>query len=166
MEKMEALQGMSMSEFDQELLDALFKLDFKLPNGKRVVGTFHPDTQIDYENLEDQLADTPAKYAFWSAILSEQKYKVAAVEKSISRRRAILTDQMVTKGNSEGVKIHKYLLDELIEADDKMFELSMKLIKEQRILGKLWTAVNALQMKSEHLRSLAGFKKQELRDSS
>lgn len=153
-------------EINKEISDTLFKLDFKLPNGKRVVGNFHPDTTIDYENLEEQLADTPSKYAFWSAILSEQKYKVAAVEKTIARRRAVLTDQMVTKGNSEGVKIHKYLLDELIEADEDMYKLSMKLIKEQRLLGKLWTAVNALQMKSEHLRSLAGFKKQEMRDVS
>lgn len=148
-----------------DIVDALFKLDFKLPNGKRVVGTFHTDVQIDYENLEDQLADTPAKYAFWSAVLSEQKYKIAATERAIARRRAILTNDMVSKSNDDGVKLHKYLLDELIEADEDMFKLSLTLIKEQRLLGKLWTAVNALQMKSEHLRSLAGFKKQELRDS-
>lgn len=151
--------------YEQGIIDALFELDFKLPNGKRVAGTFYPDTVIDYENLESQLADTPSKFAFWSAILSEQKYKVAIAEKKISRRRARLTDDLMTKGTNNGVKIHKYLLDELIEVDDEMLKLTTKLIVEQRILGKLWTAVNALQMKSEHLRSLAGFKKQEMRDA-
>ena len=70
-------------EVNKELSDTLFKLDFKLPNGKRVTGNFYPDLEIDYEELEEQLADTPSKYAFWSAILSEQKYKVAATEKAI-----------------------------------------------------------------------------------
>jgi len=152
-------------EFDKQMMDSLFQLNFKLPNGQKIIGNFYPDTEIDYDQLEEQLANMPSKFAFWSVLLGEQKYKVALIEKQISRRRSKLCENFLNEGKEEGVRLTKYLLDELVEADDKMLELDSRLIKENRVLSKLWVVVNALQMKSEHLRSLAGFKKQELRDS-
>lgn len=152
--------------FDEEVAKVLFKLDFKLPNGQRVTGDFRPATKIDYDSLEEQLAETPSQFAWWSSLLAEQRTKVQTIEKQISRRRAKLTEQFFNNGQESGIRIHKYLIDELVEADDKMLTLNAKLIEANRIQSKLWAAVQALQMKSEHLRSLAGFKKQEMRDSS
>lgn len=151
---------------DEDVAKILFKLDFKLPNGQRVTGNFQPATKIDYDSLEEQLAETPSQFAWWSSLLAEQRTKVQTIEKQISRRRAKLTEQFFNNGQKDGVRIHKYLIDELVEADDQMLKLDAKLIEANRVQSKLWAAVQALQMKSEHLRSLAGFKKQEMRDSS
>ena len=71
-------------------------------------------------------------------------------------------DQMVIKiGSNSAVKVN----DEIVEADDKILELQTFLMLAQRSLGKLYGFVDAIRMKSEHLRSLAGFKRQEMRDA-
>ena len=60
----------------------------------------------------------------------------------------------------------KYVLDEIVEADDTMLALQSKLMIAERALSKLYGFVDSLKMKSEHLRSLAGFKRQEMRDAN
>lgn len=151
-------------EFDNDTNEALFSLNFTLPNKQKVSGNFYSDTTIDYEKLEQELVEAPSKFAFWSVLLAEQKYKVSVVEKQVTRRRAKVYETM--KNNDNGVKLTKYMMDELVAGDDEILELEGRLILERKIESKLWAAVEALKMKSEHLRSLAGFKKQELRDLS
>ena len=153
------------SNFDEAVSDTVFKLKVVLPDGQTVTKDFSVDVEIDYDMLEEQLADTPAIYAFLSSVLSEQKHVCAKLERSCARRRAIVIQKANETALTEGLKLHKYVLDDLAEADDVMLELQGKLMLAQRSLGKLYGFVDAIRMKSEHLRSLAGFKRQEMRDA-
>lgn len=153
----------TMSLTDEEVASALFQLNFTLPNGQKVTGSFEADTKIDYDSLEEQLAETPAKYAFWSALLGEQKYAVSVLEKQVARRRSKLCEGFQASAQDEGIKLAKHVIDEMVQADTIMFELEARLLQANRTLSKLWVIENALKMKSEHLRSLAGFKREEKR---
>jgi uncharacterized protein (DUF1778 family) len=153
------------SNFDEELAQAVFKLKVELPNGKIVTKNFSADVVVDYDMLEEQLAETPAIYAFLSAVLSEQKHACAKLERLIARRRAIIVQNANETAKSEGMKLHKFILDEIVEADDKILELQSQLMLAQRTLGKLYGFVDAIRMKNDNLRTLAGFKKEELRNS-
>lgn len=151
--------------FTEELRGTVFKLKVELPNGQTVDRDFSIDMDIDYNMLEEQLAETPAQYALLSSILAEQRHTVAKLERLIARRRAVIAENANQAAKVEDIKLHKYVLDELVEADDKILELQGKLMLEQRTLSKMYGFVDALKMKSEHLRSLAGFKRQEMRDA-
>lgn len=153
------------NNFDDDLAQSVFKLKVELPNGKVITKNFSVDVEIDYDMLEEQLAETPAVYAFLSSVLSEQKHTCAKLERLIARRRAVIAQNANETAKTAGIKLHKYVLDEIVEADDKILELQGQLMLAQRTLGKLYGFVDAIRMKSEHLRSLAGFKRQEMRDA-
>jgi uncharacterized protein (DUF1778 family) len=154
-----------LGEFEPELVETVFKLRVELPNGKIVTKDFSVDLEIDYDLLEEQLSETPAMFAFVSSMLSEQKYVCAKFERQIARRRAKIIQNANETAQADGMKLHKYVLDEIVEADDTILEYQSQLMLAQRSLGKLYGLVDSMRMKSEHLRSLAGFKRQEMRNS-
>lgn len=149
----------------EDIANALFKIRVELPNGKIVERNFSADVSPNYDMLEEQLIETPAIYAFWSSVLSEQKFAVAKLERLIARRRSIICDEALRTARDDGGRVTKYVLDEIVEADDSILELQTKLMIAQRSLSKLFGVVDSLRIKSEALRSLAGFKRQEMRDS-
>lgn len=149
----------------EDIANAIFKIRIELPNGKIVERDFSTDVSPNYDMLEEQLIETPAIYAFWSTILSEQKFVVAKLERLIARRRSIICDEALRTARDDGGRVTKYVLDEIVEADDSILELQTKLMIAQRSLSKLFGVVDSLRIKSEALRSLAGFKRQEMRDS-
>lgn len=154
-----------LADFDQSLIETIFKLRVELPNGQVVTKDFSVDLDIDYDLLEEQLGETPAMFAFLSSMLSEQKYVCAKLERQIARRRAKIIQNANETAQTEGMKLYKHVLDEIVEADDDILTYQSQLMLAQRSLGKLYGLVDAMRMKSEHLRSLAGFKRQELRDA-
>lgn len=149
----------------EDIANAIFKIRIELPNGKIVERDFSTDVSPNYDMLEEQLIETPAIYAFWSTVLSEQKFVVAKLERLIARRRSIICDEALRTARDDGGRVTKYVLDEIVEADDSILELQTKLMIAQRSLSKLFGVVDSLRIKSEALRSLAGFKRQEMRDS-
>lgn len=154
-----------LADFEPELIETVFKLRVELPNGKVVTKDFSVDLDIDYDLLEEQLGEAPAIFAFLSSMLSEQKYVCAKLERQIARRRAKIVQNANETAQADGMKLHKYVLDEIVEADDTILEYQSQLMLAQRSLGKLYGLVDSMRMKSEHLRSLAGFKRQEMRNA-
>lgn len=154
-----------LDNFNKDLASAVFRLKVDLPNGKTVDRDFSIDMGIDYDMLEEQLAETPAQFAFLSAVLAEQRHVVNKLERLISRRRAVISQEANNTAKTEGMKLHKFVLDEIVEADDKILELQGRLMLEQRTLSKLYGFVDSIRIKSDALRTLAGFKKEELRKS-
>lgn len=154
-----------INNFDEELRSTVFKLKVELPNGKVVSRDFSVDIDFDYDMLEEELTKTPAMFAFLSSLLSEQKFACAKIERSIARRRAKIIENANTTAQSSGLKLHKYVLDDLVEADDEILELQGRLMLAQRSLGKLYGFVDAMRIKNDNLRTLAGFKKEEMRHS-
>jgi len=148
----------------KELINAIYKIRVDLQNGKIIERNFSTDLTIDYEILEEQLAETPAAFALWSSVLAEQRFVVAKLERLIARRRAKVCNN-AREVAEEGAKLHKYVLDEIVEGDDEILKLQGQLMIANRSLSKLYGIVDAMKMKSEHLRSLAGFKRQEMRNS-
>jgi hypothetical protein len=134
-------------------------------SGKEISKDFRTDVEIDYDNLEEQLARTPSAFAYWAGVLSEQKMVVGVWERKIKRRRAVVAEQILKASKAEGISLRAADIKELIEADDVLEKLEAELLIAQRSAGKLYNIVEAIKMKSEHLRSLAGFKRQELRDA-
>lgn len=147
-----------------DIADFIFRIKIPVPNQNPIERDFSADVNVDYEMLEEQLAEIPSQYAFWSTLLSEQKFTVAKIERMIARRRSAISENAIEVAKGQDSKLTKYMLDELVEADDKMLELQTQLVSAERTLSKLFGLVEAMKMKSDSLRSLAGFKKEEMRE--
>jgi predicted aspartyl protease len=125
-----------------------------------------PDLDIDYEILEEQMADLPAQYAFWSAVYSEVRLGVAVAERKLKARKAQVTKLVSDEFRKEtGKTPAAEVLRVVIEADERLNEAEMNFQHAQMQSGKLYHMLEALKMKAELSRSLLGVKKQE-RDNS
>lgn len=157
-----------MSWFDENLGDDLANQLIKIKttvNDQKVERDVRPDVIIDYDQLERQLEETPSMFVFWSMLLAEAKKEVATLERVIAVRRGQVTRELLDAAKNENVKTRASDIESLMESDQRIIDLESKLILANRTLSKMFAIVDAIKMKSEHLRSLAGFKKQELRDA-
>jgi transcriptional regulator with PAS, ATPase and Fis domain len=157
------------SNVSEDIAKALIKVNVKVQDesGKTIIISkdFRPDVDINYENLERQLSEAPSLFAYWAMVMSEQKTVVGVLERKIKRRRAVATNQVVRQAKNEGVVLKVDDVKSLVEMDDELELLEAELLIAERTSGKLWNIVEALKMKSENLRSLSGFKKQEMKDA-
>jgi hypothetical protein len=98
-------------------------------------------------------------------LLAEAKKAVATLERVIDIRKGQVTKELLDAANKDGVKTRASDVELLLKTDESLIELESKLLIANRTQSKMFAIVDAIRMKSEHLRSLAGFKKQELRDT-
>lgn len=152
------------SLYGDDIADAIAHVRIKI-DGKMREFDFTGDIDINYETLQDDLIEQPAILSFWSTILSKQKSVVSTINLCIKRQKAAVFQNLIEASRASGTKIPKYELDEIVELDEKLIELQMNLIKEERKLSKLYGVVDTIKTKGDNLRSLAGFKRQEMRDS-
>ncbi len=153
----------------QELVEStLFRFKIKLnsinPETKknRVIEVdILPDLDLDYDLLEEQIQELPAQYAFWSAAYSECRNMVAVAERAVKYRRAQAIRAVQEDARDNKVKFTAEQVKHLIEADEALVKADQKLQEFQMKAGKLFHMLEALKMKAELSRSLAGFKRQE-----
>lgn len=149
----------------EEIAETIIRVKVNLPKQRYVERDFRPDVAVEYDNLEVQLEHTPSSFAFWSVVLAEHRAAVAIIERKIKARRAALTNELLEKAKLDGVKIAQWQVETLIETDDTLITFESELILANRTLSKLYAIVDAIRMKSDNLRSLAGFKREELKES-
>jgi hypothetical protein len=147
----------------EDLATRIIKIRVNL--GKEIVEKdFRPDLHIDYETLEQDLEAIPQIFAYWAMVYSESKAEVAKLDRMVKRRRAMVMETILQEAKkNEMPKVSKDIFKELIEKDEKLTAIELKLLLANRNMGKLWNIVEAMKIKAEALRSLAGFKRQEQR---
>ena len=138
-----------------------FKFNVKLSNAQSVVINIPAMTNIDYESLEEDMADIPSELSYYGVIHSELKYAIAVIDRKIKARRGILTEQSMDVLNKERLKLTEFQLKNIIESDEVLNELELLLAKTWRDAGKMYYMVDTLKAKLDVARSLAGFKKQD-----
>lgn len=150
---------------DKDISNILCEIELiVIKDGKKVklkTRDFRPDLDVDYDNLEAQLEEIPSQHAFWSLLLAEQESELSILERKNKFKRAQITEQILDEAKKNNVKLPRWEMDELLEAHSDVGIVEMKLILAKRNKLKLKAVVDSLKMKSESLRSLAGFKRQE-----
>tara|TARA_R100001244_G_scaffold25113_2_gene25409 strand:- start:71204 stop:71692 length:489 start_codon:yes stop_codon:yes gene_type:complete len=151
--------------FGEELVDQLFRVTVTPKTGKKITREFAADLHIDYENIQQELIEAPAIYAFWSTVLANQRLVVDTLKQQVIAKSAKIQQQVIDAAKTGGVKVVKYQLDGLVEADDSVVKLQMRLAVEEKRLSVLYGVIKGLEIKSNNLRSLAGFAKMEMENS-
>jgi len=148
-----------------DIANTVFKIVARLPNGT-IERDIRQDVEIDYDQLEQQLQDIPAIYSFYSSLLADQKLYVALKKRLVLRRRAVAMDALVQEARAQDRNLRRQDLEDLVENDEVLNRLIAQLMLAEKSESKLLGAVSALKLKAEALRSLAGFKKQEMQELS
>lgn len=152
----------------EELVNStIFRFRITLP-GKQPIRAevdLLADLDVDYEDLEQQMSQIPSIYAYWAAIYSELRRITATLERAIKARRGAAVAHIVEEGRNSQTKLTDKSVAMLLEKDTKLDELEHQLNKVNMNVGKLYHMLEALKMKADMLRSLAGFKRQERADS-
>jgi len=153
---------MSIQDIPEEIKKILFHIKVVLGKGKEINCQTNEDLVINYDEIEFELEHMPQIYHAWSQLYSEAKEQCNIAEKRIRRRRGILTQEIISSG---GKSLSRGTLTDIVECDDPLLELEAEHIRLQKLAGKLYFTLEALKMKSEHMRSLCGFKKLEMQSS-
>lgn len=121
-----------------------------------------PDLDLDYEILEQIMGDIPSQYAFWSSVYSEVRMGVAVAERKLKMRFGKATERIHQEFTKQGLKPPAAdVIKRIAESDEDLVRADMELQKTQMHAGKLYHMLEALKMKAELARSLAGFKRNE-----
>ena len=148
---------------DDNIANWLFNIKIQLPDRSLFQRDVRPDISVDYDALEEQLAEIPAVICFWDQLLAEQRFVISVLEAKKDAIRAEVASELFKESGDAGVKMPAYILKDLVNNDERMIELMGKMIMEVRKENKLRAVVSSLQRKAESLRSLAGFKREERR---
>ncbi len=156
-----------------ELVDStLFRFDVQLqvisgfdennkPIYRKIEVDMLPTVNLDYENLEIEMARIPAEYAFWSSVYSELRLGVAIAEKKLRARKGKVVESITNKCAADKIRLTADQIKAIAESDAGLIDAELKYDKAQMTCGKVYHMLEALKMKSELARSLAGFKKRE-----
>lgn len=124
-----------------------------------------PDVAIDYDMLEEQLAETPEMLVFWDLLLAEQTTKVAVLERRAKLLRGEVTQRILQDARDGEYGVRRSDVEDIIESDEQVVNVEAEIILNTLVENKLKAVVSALRSKSENLRSLAGFKREEKRQA-
>lgn len=150
-----------------ELMDStLFKFEVNIGKGNKVEVNIASDLDIDYHDIQNQLAEVPSQFAYWSSIYSELKMQVNKIERQIKIKRGQLVDRTIKEATEAQVRLTDKQVQNIIESDDDLNKLESALIVMNKHVGKLYYMIEALRMKSDSIRSLAGFARQEMQHST
>lgn len=129
---------------------------------KKVQLDIVPDLDLNYEILEKQMEQLPSQYAFYSMMYSETRLKVSVEERRLKAIKGELIQEIQRRAHESKVKIPVEHAKSIVESDSQIIDADKRLQIAQMQCGKLYHMLEALKMKSELARSLAGFKKQEM----
>jgi hypothetical protein len=153
--------GWVAKHISSEIAEYVFNIRITLTNRSLFQRDVRPDLTIDFDGLENQLAELPEMLCFFDQLLAEQRATVSTLEAEQEVTKATIIDEIIDRSRQQGIKTSVQVMNNIINADDRMTLLQAKIIKEEKAENKIRAVVNALQRKSDHLRSLAGFKREE-----
>ena len=158
---------MNKSWFDSisnDVADVISNIVLRITVGdgdKSISRDVRPDVSVDYDMLEDQLEECPSVLFFYSQMLADQKSKTNIIERQIKIKRSTLVEEFLNNAHQANVNIRRRDIDDLIESDEDLQKLEVQLIISRRTESRLYGIVDAVKMRFDALRSLAGFKREE-----
>lgn len=139
-------------------------------------GDFLASLVINYDRLQDELEKLPALYSFMTMILAESEAQVNLAKKKSELIRSTLHSGLIGRYNEETQQIERdtkqstdklpqWQAKHIVESDEELNRADVDYIIKRKNYVKIKGIVDALRMKSDHLRSLSGFKRQEMKES-
>jgi hypothetical protein len=148
-----------IEELPDDIKQALCTISVKFRGEKRnfAIGD---ELRIDYEHIEHEMEELPNKFHLWAMLYSEVREQKEVVEKKVRKRKGILYDEIRKQLGDE--RLRRSDIDDIMEVDEMLETLEAQQIILEKQCQKLWFVLESLRMKNDNIRSLSGFRKQEL----
>jgi len=117
--------------------------------------------EIDVDNIERHLRDTPAQYAFISEVFAEAKKQLSVIERSIKLRRSQIFKECYEKGGSEKVRLTVEQIKAIVELDEEVTRLEDLGFNADSRVSKLFGLLKSVELKNNNIAQLAKMKVQE-----
>ena len=144
---------------------SLFQFKIRLQNGTVININLVDDIDINFEILEEQHERIPAQYMYWAAVYSELRSSVSILELKMRQKRASIVRKTLEEFREKNTKPTDKQTAAILDGDSDLIKMEAELAILQKNVGKVYHMVEAIKLKSEHSRSLAGFKRQEKEQS-
>lgn len=145
----------------KEISDYVYNIKIKVGNRSPLITNIKKLLEINYEEIETDLEHLPSILYFFESLLSDQKIVVSTLEYKYESSKSQFFSKMIEKAETDNIKLSVTMIKELVCSDENVLKTAVERIIEQQKLERLRAIVNCLVKKSEHLRSLAGFKREE-----
>lgn len=152
-------------EVPSDIAAKLYRFKVDLGGESKANIDMSSNLNVDYDTLQEDMAQLPGEYAFVSSVFSEAKAMVAVIERAIKIKRGQLAEKIIDMAREQKVKLSEKVVLAIIEKDEQLGRLENKLIIAQKHAGKLYHLLKLKDMKFEIMRSLAGFKKQDFKNA-
>lgn len=149
----------STAELPTDIKEALCKIKVKF-RGQTQEFDLKDSLKIDYDDIEEEMEKLPHIYQVWAMLYAEVKEQKETIDKKIRKRKGILYKAILEE--SGGKNMRRGDITDLMEIDDVLEKLEAANIIVNKQCQKLWFILESLKMKNDNIRSLSGFKKQEL----
>ena len=146
---------------DDIIESTIFKFNIVLPNGNKIDLDLAPPLDVDYDNVEVQMQEIAAQYAYFGFLYSEIKQRITILERKAKVRRGYATEMAIDVGRTANVKPTADQVKSIVEQDEELNTIEQTLATCNKWAGKLYFLTQALQMKSEVLRSLCSVRRAE-----
>lgn len=102
-----------VNDLDSDRIDVI---DY---NGQMTTYSVSQELAVNEQNYQQEFIRQPAKYAFWSAVLQQAKYVLAAQESRLEKVHAQVYNKVNTALLKEGMRPTKDLIEAQIVLDDE-----------------------------------------------
>jgi hypothetical protein len=148
----------SATELPDDIKSAICTVKVTMKNIKHEF-VVKDDLNIDYENMETEMEQLPNIFHMWAMLYSEVREQKEVIEKKIKKRRGVLYKEIAEQG---GKDLRRSDMVDIMETDELLENLEIKNILISKQSQKLWYILESIKMKNDNMRSLSGFKKQEM----
>lgn len=152
----------SASELPDDIKEALCKIKVKF-RGQTREFDIKDGLSIDYDHMEEEMEHIPHVYQLWAMLYTEVREQKETTDKKIRKRKGILYQAIQETG---GKNLRRSDIADIMENDEVLEKLEAASIIINKQCQKLWFILESLKMKNDNMRSLSGFKKQELYQST
>ena len=151
-----------MSEyFDAEKLK--FEISVLAPSGQQIKINPLAQVNINQDNLQKEVVDLPAQYAFFTSAYIVAKKKSSMLELELKRTVNMFSKITRKESKASGKKeLNNKEVDEIVSDLDVVKKLENELLDASIERDRLYFVCNAIDKKANSIRNLLYLQKQEL----
>ena len=154
------MKPISATELPDEIKTAICTVKVLLGKDKQKYKfVVKDDLKVNYENMENEMEQIPDVFHMWAMIYNEIKEQKDIIDKKIRKRRGILYREISEQG---GKNLRRSDISDIMEIDEILENLEIQHILISKQSQKVYYILESIKMKNDNMRSLAGFKRQEL----
>ena len=127
----------------------------KLDTGRKYQGDMREELEIDPSQINQELQEQPAKFAWWATIHSLSQARVDDLKRRMDLREAELSKEFREAAIEDGTKLTEKSIEHAITRDLEYQEMAQALVNAKRDAGIFQVARDAFKQRADAMVTLS-----------